>query len=212
MGNRVLISIEADVGRFARAHRAHDVGLEGVHGEGKQPGLFLRAHVGDRPVPAVQDGAADARCRPASGENCALRSSRSRNGRAAKNAWRRYWIWRSTFPFSFAAGRRTGAGRNVRVPRELEQAWVKLNRRAPSIEHSTAEIVVHQGPGTPVQRLEGGDVPAEETLERLVQREQREESPRVAQDHHEARDRAHAMTDADRAKGAPVDLCLPPAR
>ena len=25
-------AIEADVGRFARAHRAHDVGLEGVHG------------------------------------------------------------------------------------------------------------------------------------------------------------------------------------
>ena len=33
--------------------------------------------------------------------NWALRSSRSRKGRAAKKAWRRYWICRSIFPFSF---------------------------------------------------------------------------------------------------------------
>ena len=112
------------------------------------------------------------------------------------------------FPLLIAAGRRTGPGHKVRVPRELEQAGMKLNRRAPPIKHSAAEIVVDQGPGTPAQRLEGGDVSAEEALERLVQREEREEGARVAEDHHEAGDRAHAVADADRAKRTPVDLCV----
>ena len=94
------------------------------------------------------------------------------------------------------------------VPRQLEQAGVKLNGRAPPIEHGTAEVVVDQGPGTPAEGLEGRDVPTQEALERLVQREQREEGARIAEDHHEAGDRARTVADADRTKGAPVHLCL----
>ena len=53
VGNRVLIPIEADVGRLAGAHRAQDVGLKRVRRQGEQPGLFLRQHVADRSVPVL---------------------------------------------------------------------------------------------------------------------------------------------------------------
>ena len=50
VGNRVVVSIKADIGRLAGAHRAQHVGLKRMHRQGKQSGLFLGQHVGDRPV------------------------------------------------------------------------------------------------------------------------------------------------------------------
>ena len=207
VGNRVLIPIEADVGRLAGAHRAQDVGLKRVRRQGEQPGLFLRQHVADRSVPVL--GMA-----PLMGDVVPPAAKlRVEVVEVAKGPGRKERVpevldLALDFPLLIAAGRRTGPGRKVIVPRELAQAGMKLNRRAPPIKHSAAEIVVDQGPGTPAQRLEGGDVSAEEALERLVQREEREEGARVAEDHHEAGDRAHAVADADRAKRTPVDLCL----
>ena len=56
------------------------------------------------------------------------------------------------------------------VSGEFEQARVKLNRGAAPIQNGTAEVVVDQGPGTAAQGFEGGHVPAEEALQRLVER------------------------------------------
>ena len=174
VGNRVEIPIEADVGRFAGAYGAHHVRLKGVRGQGEQPGLFLRQHVGNRPVPLL--GMAPLMrdvVPPAAKLGVEVVEVAKRPGRKERVA--EVLDLALDFPLLIAAGRRTGAGCEVIVPRELEQTRVKLNRRAPPIEDGTAEVVVHQGPGTPAQGLEGRDVPAEEALERLVQREEREE-------------------------------------
>ena len=85
---------------------------------------------------------------------------------------------------------------------------MKPNRGALPIEHGTAEVVVHQRARTATKRVEGLDMAAEKTLQRLVQGEERRERPRVRQHHDEARERARAVPDADRSKGAPVDLGL----
>ena len=51
-------------------------------------------------------------------------------------------------------------------------------------------------------------MPAQKTLERLVEREERKQRARVRQHHHKAGERPHAVADPDRAEGAPVDLRL----
>ena len=106
------------------------------------------------------------------------------------------------------AGRGAGPGREVIVPGQLEQARVKLNRGPAPIEHGTAQVVIDQGSGHAAQGLEGRDMPPEEALERLVQREERDQRARVRQHHHKAGHGPDAVPDADLAKRAPVDLGL----
>ena len=74
---------------------------------------------------------------------------------------------------------------------------MKLNRGAAPVQDGTPEVVVDQGPRTAAQRLEGRDMPAEETLERLVQRKERKQGAGIAEDHDEAGDGADAVTNPD---------------
>ena len=87
---------------------------------------------------------------------------------------------------------------------------MKLHGGAAAVEHGAAQVVVHEVAGGASQRLEGVDVPPQEALQRLVEGEQRGQRPRVAEDHDESGDRACALSDADLAERAPVDLCLLP--
>ena len=91
---------------------------------------------------------------------------------------------------------------------EVEQAGMKLHGGAAAVEHGAAQVVVHEVAGGASQRLEGGDVPPQEALQRLVEGEQRGQRARVAEDHDESGDRACALSDVDLAERAPVDLCL----
>ena len=84
---------------------------------------------------------------------------------------------------------------------------MKLDGGAAAVEHGAAQIVVHQVAGGASQRVEGGDVPPQEALQRLVEGEQRGQRARVAEDHDESGDGACALSDADLAERAPVDLC-----
>ena len=83
---------------------------------------------------------------------------------------------------------------------------MKLDGRAAAVEHGAAQVVVDQVTGGASERLEGGDVPPQEALERLVEGEQRGQRARVAEDHDESGDGACALSDADLAERAPVDL------
>ena len=112
VGDGVEIAVEADVGGLAGADDAHEFGLEGMGGERQQPGLLVGPDLGDGAVWSFGMTASRQR------RNWALMSSRSRKSSAAKKAWRRYWICRSIFPFSFRvpacrAGGRSGSGRRA---------------------------------------------------------------------------------------------------
>ena len=85
---------------------------------------------------------------------------------------------------------------------------MKLHGGATAVEHRAPQVVVDEGAGDAAQGVEGLDVSAEKALEGLVEGEERCEGARVAEDHDEAGDGAGAVTDADLAEGAPVDLCL----
>ena len=83
---------------------------------------------------------------------------------------------------------------------------MKLDGRAAAVEHGAAQVVVDQVAGGAAERFEGGDVPPQEALERLVEGEERSDGARVAEDHDESGDGAGALSDADLAERAPVDL------
>ena len=158
VGNRVEIPIEADVGRFAGADGAHRVRLKGVCRQREQPGLFLRQHVGDRPVallgmaPLMGDVVP-----PAAKLGVEVVEVTKRPGRKERVA--EVLDLALDFPLLIARSRRTGPGREVIVPRELEQARVKLNRRAPPVEHGTAEIVVDRVRALPPKAAKAATCP-----------------------------------------------------
>ena len=128
--NRVAVAVEAHVRRLAgdapcasrRSRRDARAAARAAAAPRRGP-----RRRSDR---AARDAGADARSSSRQRRNCAFRSSTSTNVRAAKKAWRRYWIWRSTFPFSFAAAGRTRPRREVIVAGELEQPRMKANRGA----------------------------------------------------------------------------------
>ena len=83
---------------------------------------------------------------------------------------------------------------------------MKLHGGAAAVEDRAAEVVVDEVAGDTAERVEGVDVSPQEALERLVEGEQRGQRARVAEDHDESGDRAGALSDADLAERAPVDL------
>ena len=85
---------------------------------------------------------------------------------------------------------------------------MKLYGGAAAVEDRAAQVVVDEGAGDAAEGVEGVDVTAEEALQRLVEGEEGGDGARVAEDHDETGDRAHAVSDADLAEGAPIDLGL----
>ena len=85
---------------------------------------------------------------------------------------------------------------------------MKLHGGAAAVEHRAAQVVVDEGAGDAAEGVEGVDVTAEEALQRLVEGEEGGDGARVAEDHDETGDCAHAVSDADLAEGAPIDLGL----
>jgi hypothetical protein len=94
------------------------------------------------------------------------------------------------------------------MPRQLEKARMKSNDVANALENSRFQIVVEKLARDTVERLEGGDVAAQEALERLVEHEASKQGPAPAEHHHETRQRARRVAEGDRAKAGPVDLRL----
>ena len=108
--DRVVVAVEADVGLLARGDRLDEVAGEGVLGEGSRRGRSSSSASRTR-RPAGSPGTWRAwATRSIQSASCALRSSTEVNRRAAKKAWRRYWIVRSTLPFSLPREGAQGCG------------------------------------------------------------------------------------------------------
>ncbi len=76
------------------------------------------------------------------------------------------------------------------MPGEIEQSRVKADVIADALEHDALQVVVEQGPRNAPECGERLDMAAHEALQRLVEREAREDRARPRQNHHEARERA----------------------
>ena len=207
VGNRVGIAVEADVGGFARADGADEFGLEGMGGERQEAGLLFGPDVGDGTVRLV--GVASAVgdvVAPAS--ELGVEVVEVAEGAGGEEGVPEVLDLAFDFPLLVSASRGAGLGREVVVAGEVEQAGVKLDSGAAAVEDRAAQVVVDEGAGDAAEGVEGVDVPAEEALQRLVEGEEGGDGARVAEDHDETGDRARAVSDADLAEGAPIDLGL----
>src|SRR2546425_12303286 len=80
---------------------------------------------------------------------------------------------------------------------------------AHNYEHVPRNMFVDEGPCHANKAvMKGLDMPAQKTLEGLIEREQRRDRPRIGQHHHETGKRPGAVADADGPKRAPVHLRL----
>src|SRR5262249_51783877 len=172
MGDRVAIPVEAHVGGFAGGDDPLHGGVEGMRGEREKPRLLVREELGDgvigvlgmaalmrdlvAPAPKLRVQIVDIAKRPRGKErvpevlNLAL-----------------------DFPLLIAPARRTGSGGKVIVAGELEPPRMKPNGTALTFEHGTAKVVVDEGPCNANKAvMKGLDMPAQETLKGLIEREQ----------------------------------------
>ena len=102
----------------------------------------------------------------------------------------------------------TGAGEEVVVAGELEQARMEFDGAPLAGEHRALEVVVEEHPRGALEVGEGLDVAAQEALERLVEREEHVDRARPGQHHDEGRQGAPGLADRDAAEVTPVDLGL----
>ena len=205
--NRVAVAVEAHVGRLAGDDGAHHVGLEGMRGQRQEPRLLLGQHVGDGPIALLGMGTL-MRDLVAPAPKLRVQIVDIDKRARRKEGVAQVLDLALDLPLLIGAARRARPRRKVIVPGELEQPRVKPNRGAGALEDGTAQVVVDQGPRDARPRLEGLDMAAQKTLERLIDREEREDGARVREHHHKAGQRPHAAADADRAKRAPIDLRL----
>lgn len=94
------------------------------------------------------------------------------------------------------------------MPGELEDLRVVPDVIAVALEDHALEVVVEDLARDSAERVEGIDVPAQETLELLLPEELGVHRPRPSQHHHEARQLAPRLSDVAFAEAAPVDLGL----
>ena len=205
VGHPVPIAIEADVGLLARADRPDERGLEGMRGPLEQHALLLGEDLRDGLVALVRMAALMRDGVPPLDE---LRAQVVEIAERARGEEGMAEVLDLPLDFPFFIGPRgcAGAWREVIMPGELQQPRVKVHSAPLAIEDRRLEIVVHEGAGTPAHRVHGLDVPAQKTLERLVQREDGVHRARVAEHEHEGRERPRAAPDADRAEAPPIDL------
>jgi len=113
---------------------------------------------------------------------------------------------------AFFPGRSHGAGPGdeVVVAAELEEPWVEADRLPLPLEDGAFHVVVEQDPRHPVQRAEGLDMPAQKTLEGLIQHEDGMQRPRPAQHQDEGGEPPGSAPDGDRAEAPPIGLALLP--
>lgn len=96
------------------------------------------------------------------------------------------------------------------MPGQIQQARVEMHDAPHAVERRRFRIVVHEDAGAPAQRVHGLDVPAQDTFERLVQREDGVQHARVAE--HEGGEGPRATADPNRAEAASIDLRHLPGR
>src|SRR3972149_4596865 len=97
----------------------------------------------------------------------------------------------------------TGFWRVVIVAGEIEDSRMKADVVPGALQDDALQVVVENGPGDAVKRIERLDVPAQEALHRLVEREASVDRPRPGEHHHEAGERAAGGAGLDPAGGAP---------
>ena len=89
---------------------------------------------------------------------------------------------------------------------ELEQLGVEAHGVAHALEYGALEVVVEQDPCAPAIGDEGLGMAAQEAVHPGIEEEPQEDTPRVAQHHHEGHQRSACSADLQVTEMSPVNL------
>jgi hypothetical protein len=115
---------------------------------------------------------------------------------------------RSAKGFRVAARDRAGLWGEVIMAGELEEPGVEADVIADALEDDALQVVVEQRARRSLERGEGLDVAAQETLQRLIEGKARVAGARPGEHEHETGQDARGGADADLTEVAPIDLAL----
>jgi hypothetical protein len=205
--DRVVVAVEAEVGRLATRGRLDAATVEGMLGQGQQPAALLFEGLGHglRGVAGAGSGVGPAL---APLEKLGIEVGDVAKAARGEEAIAQEADLALDAPLLVASCHGAGTGEEVVVAGELEQPGMKLDRVALAGEHRALEIVVEKGPGRALEEGQGLDVSAQEALERLVEGEEHVEGAGPAEHHDEGGQGPARLSDLHVTEVSPVDLGL----
>src|SRR6202453_206800 len=206
--NRVIISVEADVGGLSRGDGSYEVGRSGVLRQRKKASTLDDERVANETTIGIGGDlaptlhAVDPRVELGIEVIDGVERSCSKEGFAK--------IAHASLDAALLIASRHGAGlwREVVVTGEVEDAGMESNEIPLALEDGALEVVVQDRTRDSPKRDKCGEVSPEEALGGLVEVEAGEERAAPRQDHEEAGEGALGATDQDRAERGPVHLGL----
>src|SRR6185437_1353890 len=207
VADRVAVAVEADEGGLVRGGARHEVGRDGGAGERKQPLFLLGEDLRDglfplrRVLPRHRDGFQEV---PERGVAALQRGDHARREEAR--------LEEADGPLDAALVSRradaSGPKRNVKARGELDELVLEADGAAHARRDDALGVVEEPLARDAAEVLRCAHQRAVQAHRRLLEDELGPHRPRVAQQQHEAVERAHAALDADAPDVGPVDLRL----
>ena len=208
MRDRVVVSVEADIGCLPRRDDAHEIGRRRVLGQREETRSFLDEGITDEATIGVGgDGPAALHPNDPGVELGVevvdgVERPRGEEGFAE--------ITHPPLDATLLIAARYGARlwREVVVTGKVEDPGMESNEVSLTLEHGALQVVVKDGARDTSEGVEGGEVAPEEALGGLVEVEAGEECATPRQHHQEAGEGTSGATDHDPAERRPVHLGL----
>ena len=207
VGDRIIVSIEPDIGCLGGRDRDAFLAREGVVGERDEVGTLLGEDVGDGALGVLGAGAVNgAGVAPLIGLDIEVVEVAEAPRLEKTSANKADEPFHPTLLIS--SGRCDRAWLEAVVSGEFEQRGMEPNGIATAFEHDALHIVVEQDPRRAPQHGERLDVAADEAGERGVEVEAYEGVSGVAQHQDERHQGAFGASDGELSEVRPVDLSL----
>jgi hypothetical protein len=207
MGYRIVIQIEADIGRFADANGNALEQRRRVVGQRQQARRFLDEHLADATFEVFGTASVGGlSIAPGLSLDIEIIKIGERASREERITYVTYGSLHAAF--FVPACHRHRAGFITVVSGKAEQCRMEANRIAASFQDCTLEIIVEQNTRYALPCFEGGDVAAQEVLHASVKEEAQKDLTRVAQHHDERHQRTACSANFEISEMTP--LCREP--
>jgi hypothetical protein len=189
-GNGVVVSVEAQIRRFAGAQGVKGIAIERMERQRQETWPLLRQGSGDGALVGVAGDEAGIRDALDPVVELGVEIVEGVKRACGEEGITQVADGALDAPLFVAPCAGDGSRGKVVVTGKLEKAGIESDHVPDALEHDGLQVVVEKAAGDPLERDESGVVATEEALEGLVEDEAGVEGPRERQGHHEAREPA----------------------
>ena len=207
MWHRIIVEIEADIGRLADLDDDALYQRVWVVRQSQQLGRFLGEGVADADI-ALSRTSPIRRHAAAPSVSLSIEVIQI-NKFAGREEARADVLNRSLNPAFLVAARHCDRARFVAIMcGELEQRRVEVDDIALTFQHGAAQIVIEEDTGASIPGLKRRGVTTQEVLQAGAEEEPQEDLARIAQHHNEGHQRTAGTDNGHMAEVSPIDLGL----